>query len=329
MSKFNNQTIFSDAIQSANAFLVSQLEKLDAKLYDPLVRISYAQDVPMRTGGGWNDVLSYEELDFGITEGNEGPISNAGTNAIPIIQSKLNKIIVGTHAYEVVMRHNWIDVQRAQLAGRPIEERDSRSLRTNYQTHLDQDCYMGFPRYNTRGLFNYPGVYATTVDASGIDPVTAAASTLWKNKTPADIIVDISTAISEVWGASGYDDRAMPNHVLIPMGLFNFLASTQASGIAQMSLLSYILANNPTTQNTGEPLVIRGVKWAAGAGVGGTDRMLVYRMDDDIMYKYEMVPLGRRQTAPLASGVFESYYNANIADLVVVYLSTMGYFDGI
>ena len=98
-------------------------------------------------------------------------------------------------------------------------------------------------------------------------------------------------------------------------------------------MLKYILENNIVATQQGAKIDILPVKWAVGAGAGGTvgtangkDRAVVYNKD----YKRVRFPLTLLQRTPIQ---FESIYHkttyfGRLGALELVYPETVGYFDG-
>jgi len=59
------------AIANGNAMLISELEKRDTLIREPLTSVTYARDIPIKTGGGWVEFLSSLNIDYGVTGGSD------------------------------------------------------------------------------------------------------------------------------------------------------------------------------------------------------------------------------------------------------------------
>lgn len=312
------------SIASGLAFLTGELEKIDNKVRQPLSTITYARDIPVKTGGGWVETLSAMGIDYGIQGGgmDDSIISN-DANQIPVIQADMNKQTFKTHIFASVMRIFWVDMQRSKITGRSLEQMATDGIRAAYDKHMEKNVYLGFTKYDTYGLFNQPTV--------AVQNVAAGASTkkTWKDKTPDEILKDINTAIAECWGKAEYDRSAIPNHILIPYEQLIYISTTRISEIAEETILSFLLKHN-TAKANGVDLVIAATQYAKGAGVGNTDRMVCYVNDDRFIAVEELVSLNRSLTQTKTDTLsYDSVYTANISEVEVFYDQPIAYYDGI
>lgn len=312
------------AIANGNAFLISELEKRDPRLRQPLTSITYPRDIPIKVGGGWVEFISALNIDYGVSNGSgDGAVHAAGANTPPVIQANLDRDTFRAHIFSIVMRIMFVDMQRSQITGRSLDQMYTDGIRLSYDKHMDQNTYIGMPRYNTTGLLNNPNVSAQNV-ANG-----AAGTSQWNTKTPDEILTDINTAITRGWENAAYDLAAIPNHIVMPYAQYNSLATTRIGELAEKTILTFLLENNVATKN-GTNLVIGAAQWAQGAGAGGTDRMAVYRNEDRFIAMEELVPLARTMTGVNIDALgYDSVYMANISEVEIFYPQTIQYYDGI
>ena len=142
-------------VASGQAFLVSQLEKRDARLREPLTSVTYPRDIVVRTGGGWVDFISAQSVGYGVAGGSgDGPIQAGGANGLPIVQADLDKGTYKAHVFAVALRIMWVDMQKANHIGRSLDSLLQNGVRLTYDKHMDENVYLGFPRYKTTGLLN-------------------------------------------------------------------------------------------------------------------------------------------------------------------------------
>ena len=328
VARFNDgRTVrhFSDsAIASGNAFLISELEKRDPKIREPLTSVTYSRDVPLKVGGGWVEYVSAMNIDFGLTGGaGDGAVSAPGANGSPVVQMNLEKDTFGAHVFSTILRVPFVDMQRMQVTGKSLDALLTDGVRLAYDKHMDQNCYVGLGRYGTQGIVNNSNVTAASV-ATG-----AGGSTNWSAKTPDEILKDVNDAVTAVWSAAQYDLSAIPNHIIIPHEQFNYIVSQKVSQAADKSILEYLLDNNIAKRN-GQQLVIAGCPWCKGAGTASADRMVVYVHHERFLAMEELVPLSRTMTQPNVEALaYDSVYMANISQLELFYTQTIRYFDGI
>lgn len=321
----NSINRFTDgAIATAGAFLVSELEKRDPIVRVPLTSFTYARDIPIKIGGGWVDHTSNLNIDYGVTGGSgNGLVQAGGANGSPLIQMNLEKDVYKTHVFNTTMRIKFVDMMRSQVTGRSLDKMLSDGVRLVYDKHMDENVYRGLSDYGSYGLVNNPNITAASA-ATG-----SGGTTDWASKTPAEILKDINDALNAVWAAAGYDLRAMPNHILLPHEQFNYIATQPVSSLSEKSILTYLQENNVAAKNNVE-LVIAGVPWCKSAGVGQSDRMVVYVHDEQFIAVEELAPLSRVMTSPSTEAqAYDSLYMANLSEVEFFYTQTVRYVDGI
>lgn len=311
------------AIGSGLAFLTSELEKLDPKLREPLTSTTYPRDVEIITGGGWAEAESKMNVNYGVSGGQADGVGGGAANAIRNIQADLSKDVYKVFPYEVTMSVKFIDAQRSDLIGRSLEQIYDDGIRLDYDKYMDINTYVGQQAYNTYGLVNDPQIIATSVAAG------ASASTLWAQKTPDEILADINTVITDAWAAAGYDQSAVPNHILIPPSNYALIVSRKVSDQADKSIYTYLLENNMAAAK-GVNLVIADCRWCEGAGTGNTNRMVAYVNEKRFVSESVLQPLARVMTQPVVRNAsYDSLYVSNIGTVIKHYLEPFRYADGI
>ncbi len=318
-------TMDAAGIASGGAFLVSELEKRDTLLREPLDSFTYPRDIVIEVGGGWADYVSAMSVAYGITGGaGASPVTAGGANGIPVVQASLDKGTFKAHTFAAALRVMFQDMQRANFVGRSLDQMLTDGVRLAYDKHLDQNVYIGISEYGSTGLINDANVTTTTAAATG-----TSSATTWSSKTPKAILADINDAITTAWAAAEYDESAMPNHILMPYEQYNYILTTMVTDLAETSILDYVMKNNAASKN-GKSLFIGGCRWLKGAGTSGADRMIVYNNDRRFVKMDELVPLSRIMTQPNATSVcYDTAYMANLTEVQIYYPQTFLYVDGI
>lgn len=312
-------------LASSGAFLISELEKRDPKIREPLTSFTYPRDLTIEVGGGWVDGVSAMDVGYGLTGGSgASPVAAGGANAIPVVQASVGKNLFKAHAFAVALRIMYQDMQKANFVGRPLDSLLQRGVRMAYDKHMDENIYVGIAQYGSTGLINNPDVVVTTV-AQG-----AGGTTPWSGKTADEILKDVNDALTAGWAAAGYDQAAVPNHIIMPWEQYTYIMNTKVTDLADKSILTYIEENNVATKIKGEKIFIGGTEWCKAAGASGKDRMVVYCNHSDYVKADELVPLQRVMTGPNAeSACYDSSYMANISEVQIFAPETMIYVDGI
>lgn len=311
-------------ISSGQAFLEAELEKRDTLVRTPLTSFTYGRDVVVRVGGGWDEFVSALSVEYGVTGGSgDGLIQAPGADGIPMAQANFDKNIFKTHVVSLGTRIQWVDMQRGNAAGRNLDTLLRDGIRLAYDKHMDANTYVGFASIGTTGLVNNAGVTATTAATGG------GGATTWATKTADEILKDINDAIVTAWGAAGYDEDAIPNHVLIPYEQYALIASTKVSNAADKTILQFLLENN-IAKIKGEDLFIGATKYCDGAGTGSTDRMVVYCNKERFVAMDELSPLNRAMTSVNTEHFcYDTAYAANVSELEMFYTEPIIYVDGI
>ncbi len=317
-------TMDAAGIKSNGAFLVSELEKRDPMIRKPLTSVTYPRDIVIQTGGGWVDYVSAMSVAYGITGGSgSSPVQAGGANGIPTVQANVEKGVYKAHTFAVALRVMFQDLQRANFIGRSLDQLLQDGVRTVFDKHQDQNMYVGLEEYGYTGIINNPNATESTV-ADG-----ASGNGNWKGKTPAEILADVNTALITTWEQAGYDNAAIPNHILLPYEEYNYILNTPMSDLATKSIYDYIMENNIAAKNGGD-LFIGATQWCKGAGTGGTDRMVVYVNDERYLKADELVPLSRIMSAPNVANVcYDTAFMANLSEPQVMYPQTITYWDQI
>lgn len=305
------------------AFLVGELEKKDPKLNEPLTSVTWMRDIVANTGGGWIERTSNFFVDYATTGNNDLGLIGGQTNNIPIMQANISKDNFKVFPWSNVLKVPYIDQQRLTGLGRSLDNILDNGIRLNYNKTLDLIVYNGVTSENVYGLVNNPAITASAVAAG------ASTKTTWKNKTPDEILNDVNTALTTAWANSQYDLSGMPNHILIPPQQYAYIASQKVSNAGNISILNYLLENN-IAKNQGVDLAIEPARWCAGAGTGGTDRMVSYVNEENRVTFDIPVPLMRSFTQPSAEQVaYLTPYLANIGQVKFLYTQCVLYSDGI
>lgn len=313
----------SASIGNGMAYLNGELEKRDTKLNEPLSSVTFARDIPVKTGGGWIETTSNMFVDYATTGGNGNGLIRGQSSNIPVIQANTSKDLFKVFPWSNVLKIPFIDQQKMQGIGRSLDSILDNGIRLNYNKSIDLIVYKGVEEEKVYGLVNDPNVLTTTVKAG------ASGKTTWKDKTPDEILDDINTALTDAWTHSEYDNSGIPNHILISPQNYAYINSQKVSEAGNVSILTYLLENN-IAKNQGVDLAIEPSRWCIAAGTGGTDRMVAYVNDESKVLIDIPVPLMRAMTQPSVENIaYLTAYMANIGQVKFLYYQCVSYSDGI
>lgn len=318
-------TFDASAVSSGLAFLVSELEKMDPLLREPLTSTTYPRDINIESGGGWVEATSAFNVEYGVTGGQADGVGGVQNN-IRRIQADFSKDLYKVMPYEVAMSVKIQDQLRGAVTGRSIEQVYDDGIRLDFDKYMDINTYLGQSQYGTTGIVNDPNITAVSV-AQG-----ASKQTTWKSKTPEEILQDINNAILDAWKAAQYDNSAIPNHILIDPANFAYLNMTPltVAGVqGGISIMKYLTENNIAAQK-GVDLFIGECRFCEGAGSGSTNRLVAYRNEKRFVGMDVPVPMSRVMTQPnIQTASYDSLYMANVGQVKIHYYEPFIYRDGI
>lgn len=320
---------------STGAFFVGELERLDQKLHEPLTSVTFGRDIDLREDVTIADeISSYTLSNFGSAGGlgtGQG-IGNGkawmGKNSTQItgVSVDIAKIPHPLRPWADELKYDILELESSAKVGRPIDQQKFQGLKTKHQMDSDEQAYYGDTSMGDTGLVN--SVQVTNV--SNVAP-GAMGFTAWTTKTPAEILADVNTALMSVWAASAWS--VVPSRILLPPAQFGYIATQLISQAGSQSILKYLGENNLMTTTGRGKIDIFPVKWAIGAGIGGTigvpsvDRMIVYTKDEN----YVRWPMTLLNKTPIQyDGMYhKTTYYCRLGVVEVVYPETIGYFDQI
>jgi hypothetical protein len=312
------------ATASGMAYLVGELEKTDPKIREPLTSVTWARDIVAKTGGGWVEHTSTFDMDYGTTGANQNGIVSGSATAIPVMQVNTNKNLFKVFTWMHAMKVPFVDQAKLKQIGRSLEDLLDKGIRLNYNKTLDQNVYKGFTEFGQTGLLNDANVIASAVAVGA----TSGKST-WRGKTPDEILDDVNDALTAAWAAGEYDLKSMPNHILIPPAAYAYIIKQKVSEAGNVSVYQYLMDNN-IAKDQGVKISIEPCRWCIGAGVGNTDRMMVYVNDEDMVNFDITVPITRAMTQPsVEHAAYLTLYAAQIGQVKFNYFQPVRYIDGI
>lgn len=316
---------------SAGAFLISELERLDPTIHEPLVSTTWSRDIDLRTDVQMGDELSsYTISTFGAAGGaTPSGINWAGKNTTTLPRPTLDigKLSKPLTLWTMEVSYTVAELASAQQTGRPIDVQQLSALNLKNQMDIDQMVYVGDTALSATGLCNSAAVTNTGNVANG-----ASGSPLFVNKTPDEITADFNELLTSVWAASGY--KAPPSKVGLPPGAFGYLSTTKISEAGNTSILTYVMENNIFTAQFKQPLDIVPIKWLDKANINGPGgsaatygRMIAYSQRQEYV-RFPMVPL--QAMAPQYSGIYINVpYYGRLGQVETIYPEVIGYRDGV
>lgn len=314
---------FNFTRDSTGSFLIGELERLDMKLHDPLVAVTWGRDIDLREDVTIADeASSFTNSSFasagGITPNGKAWISKDAT-AISGIALDIGKTVNPLYLWGLEIKYTIPELESAQKLGRSIDVQKHDGMRLRHQMDIDEMVYIGDTTFNQFGLMNSPLVTSSNVVASAI------GGTTWASKTPDEILADVNKLLTDTWSASGWS--VMPDELRLPPVQFGYLVSQKVSNAGNISTLEFLRNNSLSNAANGRPLNIQPVKWLTGRGAASSDRMMAYTRDRDRV-RYPLVPLQRTPMEYRSIWQIVTYFG-RLGVVEFVYPETIRYADGI
>lgn len=313
-------------LDSAGAFLVGELERLDPMIHEPLVSTTWMRDIDLRTDVQMGDTSSsYTVSSFGAVGGaTPTGIAWAGAESTARPRSVLDigKISNPLMPWSQDVAYTLWELESARLTGRPIDVQMLSALNRKHQMDTDQMVYIGDSSIGLTGLFNHTLITNSTAVAAG-----ASTSTVWSLKTADEILADINELLVSVWASSGY--VAPPTKLAIAPVPFGYISTVKVSSAGNETILSYVKERNILTAEKGIPLDIVSVKWLDKANFpsASSDRMVAYSQRPEYV-RFPMVPLVPATTQYDGVWVKVPYYG-KLGCVEMVYPETVGVRTGL
>lgn len=321
----NNRMGAYDArtVDSAGAFFIGELERLDQTLHEPLVSVTWSRDIDLREDVTIADeASSFANLTF-ASPGGINPTGKAWlgktANAITGIQADVAKTINPLNLWGMELAYTIPELESSMKVNRPIDTQKYDGMKLKYNMDIDEQVYVGDAGLGVYGLLNNPNVTTTNAVAG------AKGSSNWSQKTPTEILSDVNAALASAWAATGY--AFVPTKLLLPPLQYGYIVQNINSQAGNVSILEYLKKNSLASAQNGRDLDIVPVKWLTGRGVGGTDRMVAYTQDPTRV-RFPLTPL--LNTAVQYRGIhILTFYYSRLGVVEMTNVELVGYTDGI
>lgn len=307
-------------IDSAGAFLIGELERLDQRLHMPLASVTWGRDIDLRSDVSIADETSSFSNSSFASPGGPSPNGKAwiGKDATQIagIQLDIGKTANPLTLWAMQLGWTLPELASAQQLGRPIDQQKFAGMNLKHEMDIDEQVYIGDTTLNVTGLFNN----------AGVTPAAALVGN-WISgpATPAQILADVNALINAAWAASGF--AYCPSELRLPPLQFSYLVSQLISSAGNISILEFLKNNSLSNSINGRPLNIQPSKWLTGRGAGTTQRMVAYTKQEDLV-RFPMVPLQRTPLEYRGIHQLTTYYG-RLGVVELVYPETIAYSDGI
>lgn len=280
--------------QAALGFVISQTSHIEQEVNRTVYPdIQYPSLIPVDTSAHpFAKTVTYFSSDkFGKAEW-----INANADDVPNATTDMAKHETSVYSAGIGYSYGWEEINHAQMLGYNLTSEGAMAARRAYEEMVDRVALQGDTVKNFTGLFNNATV-----------PQAAATTGDWATATADQILVDVNNALQLVH--TNTVTSVMADTLLLPWTKYNLIASKRIPDTS-LTVLSFLQMHNIYTANTGNPLLIRGVRDLDTAGISANARMVAYRRDPQVLKLHIPMPhrfLPVHQAGPLrfeVPGVF-------------------------
>ncbi len=288
------------------AFLERDLELIEARVYEYHLReLKFRRLFPVSNEGQGSETIAYDL----VRGAGAAKIISSGADDLPRADAFVDRFYAVVRSVGISFGYTTRELRNAAFANRPLEVMRGAAARRGMEEKLSDLAWNGDAQYNIIGILDNPNIPQAEVaaPASGTDRTWAGG-----DKTPLEIIADITTAISDIVDLT--NQVQTPNTVVVPVAQYEYLIRTPYSDRVPMSIMRYI--TDPLNK-FGIDLFEQAPELAA-TGPGGEDQMLVYERTDEVLSF--RIPMELRALPPQPRNLeFLINMEAECAGLVVRY----------
>jgi len=265
---------FVDA-QVGRAFLTPQLYRIETQVYmRKYPNADLTGILPIVTDGDMWDVGT---VFYSMDEAGRAEFLSGKGFDMPYASTLMDQKSRGYHLAGIGYEWSTQELQRAAKLGRSLPTDKAAAARKAAQFFKRSIGVTGrtpgapASEKGWTGLVNDPNVPTANVAATG-----TGSSTLWANKTPDQISVDIWSAVNAVETQTKETHTATT--VALPTAKLRYIEQTRMTDTGS-TILAYIRGN----RDGGENIEFKAIRELAGAGASSTDRMMAYDSSDEVV----------------------------------------------
>lgn len=259
------------AIQSNNAVTLSdddavffqrQLEYIEAQTYDTLYPDLEARDAfgVDTTGGPGVQTLTFRSYNHV----GKAQVINARATDLPKSNISGREYSVTVKSVGTSYDYDIDEVASAAVIGLPLEARKAMASTRGYEQYINSAAWYGDADNGFVGFFQNSEVSKATV-AQG-----ASGKTTWVDKTPTEILKDLSTAVSAMYATTLKILR--PDEIWLPVLQHQYIMNTARSEQSDKTILNFFTENNEFINSKDKVKAFNALR---GQGAGGSDCFVV------------------------------------------------------
>lgn len=204
-------------------------------------------------------------------------VMNTAADNFPSVSLGQREAFSAVKSLGCYFEYSLLDIRRSQMAGTELDSKLATAARQTIESKIDELAAVGDDKVSMKGLSNHD-----TITKHQLKPWFEAN----RNKESIDILKDINQLVSGI--AEDTNNAFLPDTLILPVKHFAYIAQTPYSGQSNVTILNYLLSNNPYIKN---------VDW----WVHLKDKCLVYPRSPNALEMY--IPLEFEMLPPQASAM--------------------------
>ena len=265
----------SDAkMHDANfAFLTTSLAKLHSQLYEPLYFITYGEDVPVDTGGGFVDYVSFYTVDWAGIMNEFRNVMGNNANYIPRVNAGLSQKRVNVYTFEVAYDLRFVELEKMKklTLQKSIQDIYQNAIVAGWDLFVQKVAYVGIQ--GKTGLFNDPNTMVTSI-------TNKVANSGFKTMSDEEVVSFFNGIFETYLLKSNMNLTVLPDTILVPTFVQTDLVG-RMSALYTNTLYQFIIDHNlGNAQSAGAvKLTIKARPDLNTLGTGGHGRIVAYKKD--------------------------------------------------
>jgi hypothetical protein len=170
----------------------------------------------------------------------EARILNPNADDFPSVSVGQREAFAPIKSLGCFFEYSVLDLRRSELAGTGLDAKLATAARQTIESKIDRLAVNGDERVGIKGLCNHESITRHDLGRWFDDKGKALK--------PADqMLADINLLVSTI--AEDTNNILLPDTLLLPVKHFAYLAQTPFSANSQVTILNYLLTNNPYIKN--------------------------------------------------------------------------------
>ena len=302
------------------AFVMTELSKLHEKVYEPKFNTTYAQDVPIKVGGGLVDFVDFFTVEWAGMPDNTNLTGN-NVNVIPKVNAKLNHKKVNVYNFEIAYEIKFIEMDKLEKVNfsKSLEAIYKDAILAGWDLFCDKIAYEG--ANGNDGLFTSENVVTTVIPRGTYDPT----ATGFAQMTDAEIVSTINGILAFYLINTNNNIDLLPDTFLFPTNDATELSS-RFSTLYANTIRSFLMEFNVGIDEAkaagyeNYKLKMKGRARLNGAGTQSAGRIVVYKMNEDYVRLDIPYPVQVYYTGPNTDKLcYTTYFVGQVSEIQMPY----------